>query len=49
MVLGNLLLITVIFLFGGLSNPVVFVSGIAGMAIFSSAITWVMFQVIDKY
>lgn len=37
------------FAFGPMANPVTFVYGVAGMAFFTVALTWVMFGIMNKY
>ncbi len=37
------------FAFGPMSNPVTFVYGVAGIAFFTVALTWVMFGIMNKY
>lgn len=37
------------FAFGPMANPVTFVYGVAGIAFFSVALTWVMFGIMNKY
>lgn len=37
------------FAFGPLANPITFIYGIAGIAFFTVALTWVMFGIMNKY